>query len=191
MNLNQLDELFTKIRVHRPKFGNLLESQARYNQYRNEWYRILKEYDYQDVVDNLESWLSDSDNRFYLPDVYILTNGIYKIQEKNKPMEFKIMCPYCNKWFPYQGFKKHEDRCSSVEYIIKNYKKLFNKELSRENLWDLTKEEFEQKYYTSLELFLKEVEPNSLEYKNITNILKTKNGGKAIYSINGEEVIDD
>lgn len=191
MNLNQLDELFTKIRVHRPKFGTLLESQSRYNQYRNEWYRILKNYDYQDVIESLERWLSDSENKYYLPDVYTLVNGLYTDEEKNRPMEFKIMCRYCKKWFAYDGLKKHEDRCGSVEYIITNYKKLFNKELSRETLWDLNEEEFEKRYYSSLELFLKKVEPNSLEYKNIKNILLTKNGKKAIYSINGEEVVND
>ena len=188
MNLNELDELFKKIRVHRPKFGNLLESQARYAQYRNEWYRILKDYDYQDVVDSLEKWLSDSDNKYFMPDVYVLINDLYTTSEKNKPMDFKVMCPHCKKWFPYQDSKTHEDRCGSVEYIIKNYKKLFNKELFKETLWNLSQEEFEQKYYSSLERFLEMVDPKSLEYKNIKNILSLKDGGKALYSINGEEV---
>ena len=145
MNLNQLDELFTKIRVHRPKFGTLLESQSRYNQYRNEWYRILKDYDYRDVVENLEKWFSDSENRFYLPDVYILINGIYKIEEKNRPMEFRLMCRHCKKWFSHNDLKIHEDRCGSIEYIIENYKRFFNRDLSKEILWNLNKEEFEQK----------------------------------------------
>ena len=188
MNLNQLDELFTKIRVHRPKFGTLLESQARYNQYRNEWYRVLKNYDYQDVVQNLEKWLSDSENKYFLPDVYSLVNGIYTTEEKNRPMDFKIMCRYCKKWFLNNELKTHESKCGSVEYIITNYKRLFNKDLSRETLWELNDEEFERKYYSSLELFLKEFDPVSLDYKNIKNILITKDGGKAIYSINGEEI---
>ena len=188
MNLNQLDELFTKIRVHRPKFGTLLESQARYSQYRNEWYRILKNYDYQDVVDNLEKWLGDSENKYFLPDVYVLVADLHTTEEKNKPFNFKVMCRHCKKWFPYNTSKEHEDRCGSIEYIIKNYKKLFNKELSREILWELKEEEFEERYNESLKLFLKEIDPNSLEYKNIQNILSLKNGGKAIYSINGEEM---
>jgi hypothetical protein len=188
MNLNQLDELFTKIRVHRPKFGKLLESQARYNQYRSEWYRILKDYDYQDVINNLEKWLSDSENKYFMPDVYVLIGDIYTISEKNKPMNFKIMCKHCKKWFLYDELRNHEDRCGSIEYVVYNYKKIFNKELSRETLWNLNQEEFEEKYYSSLELFLKKVDPNSLEYKNIKNILSLKNGGKALYSINGEEV---
>ena len=144
MNLNQLDELFTKIRVHRPKFGKLLESQSRYNQYRSEWYRILKNYDYQDVAKALEEWLIDSDNKYFLPDVYVLVNGIYTTEEKNRPMDFKLMCRHCKKWFPNNILKKHEDKCGSVEYVIANYKKIFNKELSRETLWNLDEEEFEK-----------------------------------------------
>ena len=188
MNINQIKDLFIKIGVHRPKFSKMLESISTYNQYLKEWYGVLKKYDENDVLQNLEQWLSSEENKHYLPDVYSIVRDLYTIDEKNRPMDYSVGCQYCKRLMPYKEIRLHEERCRNVEYIYKNYKKLFNKELSKKTLWQMNLDEFNKKYYQCLELFIKELDSNTLEYRNIKNVIATKNGGKPIYSINGEEI---
>ena len=118
----------------------------------NMWLDELQQYDYEDVLNKLKDMLKTGHYNSRPP---ILMNIISGLNKKSSKIDWKstvVYCPICNKAFNCKkdysspDLKEHEDRCRSIRYVIKQTKKWFNKDLSRAELWAMSKEEFDERY---------------------------------------------
>lgn len=116
------------------------------------WLDELQQYDYEDVMNKLKQMLGTGRYINTPPVLVSITNGL---TAKNKKLDWKkqvVMCHICgkafncNKDYSCPELKEHEDRCASIRYVIKQTKKWFNKDISRAELWAMSKEEFDERY---------------------------------------------
>lgn len=174
MTFSDTERILNRIRIHRPKLDKLMETISRNNNYKSEWYKVLKSYDYEDISDSLDNWLKQESHDGFIPNVYELTRNCYTIEEKNRPTDFKCSCNYCGKFITFRDFDKHEKRCRSINYVFRTNKKYFNREIDKEELQKLNEEEFDDIYYKYLELLEKKVPIFSQEHEFIKKVLETK-----------------
>ena len=69
-------------------------------------------------------------------------------------INYSTNCLYCGKQFNSDEIRSHEERHSSINYIVKKYKEVFDKELDHkkcEELMNMNQEEFDAKYDEFLE----------------------------------------
>lgn len=112
-----------------------------------EWFTTLKNYDKKDIYSALERHKEGSYSRMPIVLSDLIRNlPTIKIKEQNDYEKFSVYCKNCGRIIPYTESDKHEERCRSVEYIIAQYKKWFNKEITSSYLWSLPDYEFEEKY---------------------------------------------
>lgn len=136
----------------------------------NEWSTITSEYDKTDVFKKTKELMATEEYRKTPPTIYYITRALTKVNDKIDFSQRVYYCSQCNRAFnSYEDMLKHEDRCRSVNYVIRNTKKYFNKEYSRKELFDLTDDEFEERYNKLLVNILR-VSTNEDEKRNIRYI---------------------
>ena len=138
-----------------------------------EWYKELKDYELEDVMDKLDQHFRSEQYGKQPPKVYFLTKYLTKERDKAKEDNSKVLCEICNEVIPFKEYDRHYSRCLSVEYLDKNYFILNNNHLDKKTLRKLSQEEFDKKYYA----FLKIIASNCLdndEIKRINTILEIK-----------------
>lgn len=134
-----------------------------------EWAEILMPYDYADVDRELTKFLQNGDNFGKTPEVYQLVKHLTKSSEKILNQGFRVFCIICNKKMSLEDYDNHYDRCSSVEYVIENFKKYFDKSFDRDELMDLNDDEFDLMYWKLNKQLLEKVEDG--RFKN--SLMKT------------------
>lgn len=110
------------------------------------WYDELQQYDIEDVKDNLRSFMSNEYYQKEPPKLALLTKDLVKKYEKVHLDNVETRCPRCNRPLSLEDYDKHFDRCSSIDYVIRETKKWFRKELTRKFLWEMSEEEFNERY---------------------------------------------
>ena len=124
------------------------------------WYQVLKDYDFEDVMRVMRESLSEEKFQYQTPSAYYLIKNLRKSKEKQELDSYQVFCPICGRLFPtYQEEERHFDRCSSIEYIIREYKKWYGKELDKKELFEMNEDDFKIRYLKLL----------SHIYKNTTN----------------------
>ena len=120
----------------------------------SEWYKELKDYDLEDVMDKLEQHFRSEQYGSQPPKVYFLTKYLVKTKDKNKNENIKVYCPICKGIVDLKEFNEHYDRCLSVEYLNDNNIKYFQKEVDKEKYRQMGEQEFRIKYNKFCEYIL-------------------------------------
>ena len=139
MELKDVKLILNRIKVNYPNFVN--------DDYtRSEWYRELKDYSLEDVMDKLEQHFRSEQYGNSIPKVYFLTKYLTKVKEKGKKIDGFLQCQLCGKWISMDDFEQHYDRCSSIDYLNRQSIKYFDKEIDKEKYYYLSDEMFNEKY---------------------------------------------
>ena len=114
----------------------------------SEWYKELKDYSLEDVMNKLEQHFRSEQYGNQPPKVYFLTKFLIKAKDKNKNDldNIKVRCQICGKIIKYSEYKAHYERCLSVDYLNAKNKEYFDKEIDKEKYRNMDEKEFKQKY---------------------------------------------
>lgn len=182
MERTEVIKLVDLIQLHRPYFRTRL-GDGIYKDLINEWERIMGPYDYEDIRNNLEKFLRDEDNYGKEPDCYQLIRGLLTIKDKEENSKGKAYCMFCNRLLPLTELHEHEDRCRSIKYIEKLYRKYFNRQLvDKPELYRMRNTDFDKAYIKVLEKVLPMI-TETTEKKGITNVIETYYGREPKYRI--------
>lgn len=143
----------------------------------DEWYKELKDYDFDDINRKLESHLRSEEYGSAIPKVHFLTKWLKKSKDKGKVFSYEVNCPICKKWLDKDEFNRHYDRCSSINYLNKQSLKYKGEEIDKEIYLNLSYEDFNKKYDAICEYVYKHTEDED-EKKYLRNYLNSKYGGK-------------
>lgn len=137
---NEANIILQRIKAYYPKFY--------YDDYTvSNWYMELKNYDPNNIINALRIY---GDNNSEPPGVHQLIAIASRINTET-PLEYETFCKYCGRFLDCKEQTKHEDRCRSIRYIERKYKQMFNKEVDKKSLWEMSEEDFEEKYYLFLQ----------------------------------------
>ncbi len=140
MTREEVKKIVDKVQIYRQSFlitNNLYQ----------EWNRILEPYDYLDVDNKLNSFFKDGDNYGKYPDPYQLVKHLTKLSEKILSQGMYVFCNLCNKKIKLQDYDVHFDRCNSIDYISKNYKKYYGKNIDTKKLLSMDEKTFNDMYW--------------------------------------------
>ena len=118
----------------------------------NMWLDELQQYDKEDVMNKLKQMIGTGTYRVQPPVLVSITNGLQKTSNKIDWTKIVTFCPKCNKAFQCdenmysQEYVNHRGKCNSIEYVIRQTKKWFNKDLTRGELWAMPEKEFNERY---------------------------------------------
>ncbi len=182
MTIDETKQVIDKIKIYRPTFCTQFDK-SEFDKLKLEWFRIFEPYDYIDVDRKLDEYFEDNENFGRYPDPYYLTKYLVKIESKMKPGIMYISCHICNKKIEMCNFDKHFDRCSSIDYVCRNYTKYFNKTIDKSALCKLSNIEFGQRYWEFCELLVDKPGLSNLEKRALTNAILTHYGKEPLYEI--------
>ena len=182
MTRNDVNNLVKIIQVHRPYFVTRLGDEI-YKELVNEWARLMEPYDYEDVKANLENFLMNENNYGREPDAYQLIRGLLTTKDKEENSKGKVYCMFCNRIMTRLEIHDHEDRCRSVKYLKRLYKKYFKRELEDiEGLYRMPNEDFDKAYIFVLEKALPYM-TDLTEKRGVTNVIETYYGREPKYKV--------
>jgi len=119
------------------------------------WSQIMSEYSYDDVKHALEVYMADDRFQKQPPTAYLLVKGLPKVRDRIDFTKDTFYCRHCGKAFnDMEEHDKHFDKCSSIQYLIRENKKWFNRIIDRKFLWQLSDEEFEERYNKMLKFIM-------------------------------------
>ena len=130
-----------------------------------EWYRELKDYSLDDVMEKLDLHLKSEQYGNQIPKVYFLTKYLTKESEKNKKIQINVNCQLCGKKVSLDEYDKHYDRCSSIDYLNRQSIKYFDKEIDKEKYYLIEDDIFNEKYDKVLNYVLNHTNnPDEINY---------------------------
>ena len=178
----EVKELVDIITIHRPYFKSRLGDNI-YQELLTEWTRIMGPYDFEDIKNNLETFLKNENNYGKDPDAYQLIRGLLTTEDKKTNSLGRVSCQFCGRWFNRLEIHNHEDRCRSVKYLDRMYRKLLNRQLlNKKELYEMSDKEFDEKYIKTLEYLLPHMR-NVLDIRGTTNTIETYYGREPKYGI--------
>ena len=121
------------------------------------WYEVLCNFVYEDAMKNLEILLKDEKFRMN-PNVYEVIKGLTPIDKKVDFGKVVVYCPICKRAVNQSEEAKHRERCQSIRYLVKQYKKWTGKDLAKRSLWEMSEEKFQEKYDRFLHYILEHTE---------------------------------
>lgn len=176
MELKDVKTILNRIKVNYPTFVN--------DDYtRSEWYNELKDYSLNDVMEKLEQHFRSEMYGNSIPKVYFLTKYLTKEKDKLKENKFVISCSICGKHITSDDMEEHYNRCLSIDYLMRNSEKYFNKKLNREKLEQADDETFNKYYWNFCQKLLPLVNDNPVFRKSLENKLEIFSGKVARYSV--------
>ena len=126
------------------------------------WLNELSQYDYEDVMEKLKRLMAEDKFQLKPPTLYFITAGLIKKHEKIDYTKGVFYCSQCGKAFNSdEEQKKHFDRCMSINYVIRETRKWFNKQLTRQELLSMSDNEFEERYNKLLKYIYNHTNDNS------------------------------
>lgn len=148
MNNNETMQILNLIKFNYPNF-EIKEGMPEM------WFDVLMEYSFEDVKMKLEEHLSEDRFQKQPPTAYLLVKGLPKIRDRIDFTKDTFYCDICNRPFNNQEeLKIHRDKCSSIRYLIKQNKKWFNRNIDKKFLWNLSDEEFDERYNKMLKYIM-------------------------------------
>lgn len=139
MSENELLELLSTIKIHYSFFKVDRDLERA-------WYKVMHNFSFEDVEKNLEIAMADVRFQKEPPTAYYLIQGLVPVHKKINFENRIVFCPICKRALNQEEEKKHQERCSSVRYIITQYKKWSNKDLNKHDLYEMSEEEFKKIY---------------------------------------------
>lgn len=114
---------------------------------REEWHDELKKYDYEDVNKKFEEHLRSETYGDQIPKLYFLTRYLTPLDKKSIEIVHYANCPLCEKNMNHKELESHYARCSAINYIERQSKKYYGKELqNKETLYSMPLVEFNRRY---------------------------------------------
>lgn len=114
------------------------------------WKQELNQYDYEDINNRLKELMSEERYAYQPPLLEALTKGIIKKHNKVDFNELVYYCQFCRRPFnDKQELDPHEDRCSAIRYIQRQYKRFMWPKLTGtqiKEMYNMSEEEFDEKY---------------------------------------------
>lgn len=145
MSKNETIEMMKYIRTNY-EFFDITEEKI------NLWYETLKEFNFNDVLMNLKKVIGTGQWKS-APPLDVIIHGL---KEQASYLDWQkgiVKCPRCGKAFNIENesyecraLNEHRSRCNSIDYVIRETKKHFGKELTRKELWEMPKDEFDLRY---------------------------------------------
>lgn len=111
-----------------------------------EWYKELKNYDYEDINNKLEEHLKSEVYGEQIPKLYFLTKYLTPSKDKGKIFRYSTECTVCGKQIEDEEFDNHFSRCSSASAIVRDLKRYYNLDIDYEELMNMNNEMFERTY---------------------------------------------
>lgn len=142
------------------------------------WVDILQPYDKEDVKIALDNAMAEKQFQYNPPQAQYIVKDLIKKYEKVDYSKQVIYCQNCGRPLNQPEYKKHFERCNSVEYIVKNAKKWLNKDLSKKRLFEMSEDEF-NKGYDKLLHFIYDHTANQMEKEIIGNIFNPPSAERA------------
>lgn len=126
MELKEVKVILNKIKVYYPEFS--------INEYSiEEWNRVLKDYDFEDVYNKLNSHLQ-GENGKEIPRLNYLTRYLDTIEEKERrSKDYIVYCNLCKEKMLFTDYNRHYGRCLQVQTLWKKSIQLGN-EIPREDI---------------------------------------------------------
>ena len=127
----------------------------------NEWHSQLKDYDAEDVNGRLDRHLKSQEYGDYPPKLNYILAGIIKTKDKDAVRRYIIRCANCNKDLDYFNYDEHIKRCNAIDYVIREMKKYLKKDVTREQLENMSEKIFWDKYDAMLQIVKDKLPDNS------------------------------
>lgn len=181
MERTETKKIVDKIKVFRQSF-------LATNEIYNEWFKVLEPYDYEDVDKKLDEYFKESNNFGQYPDAYYLTKYLKTIEEKQIKDIPHAKCQICGQAVRFEDYKKHYDRCSSVEYLIDVSKRYLGKTLNKEKLMQTDDKTFDDYYYSTCRLVYNKM-PDGFPKHLLENVLLTYEGKEPNYNL--DEILEE
>jgi len=111
-----------------------------------EWYKELKQFDYEDINNKLEQHLKSEVYGEQIPKLYFLTKYLTPSEDKGKEFHYTTECYLCNKIINDEEYENHFSRCSSASTIVRDLKKYFNLDVKYNELMQMSDDNFNKAY---------------------------------------------
>ena len=135
----------------------------------NDWFKVLKQYDFNDMTDSLEYYMQNYTE--YPPKVYNLVKGYQTIEDKKILDHAKTRCIFCKKEIDFTD-EEHVNKCRSIEFIKSAVKRFKKQDIDKERYLKMSKEEFQKYYNASIDLVIN----NSTNEREVNMWKKVKEG---------------
>jgi len=114
----------------------------------SEWHNELKDYNVDDINKKFEEHLKNEQYGNTIPRIWFLTKYLTKEKDKGKNNANEIItnCTLCGAEILLSDYEKHYRKCSSIDYIIRQYKKFKNQTITRKDLEELSDKKFDEIY---------------------------------------------
>ena len=172
MNREEVVDLFEFLEINYPNFSYSSKTI-------DTWLSELQMFDVDDVKRNLKELMAED---LYSKTPPLLSRIIRGLTPKNEKIDFTktvYFCSRCNRGFnSKEECDEHFDRCSSIDYVIRETRKWFKKELTRKELFAMADEEFNERYRKLL-LFVQEHTTDASEKTRIGFIFNSPRKEKA------------
>ena len=146
MNREQVKKVLDILKLNYPNYIN--ENNKAFML--EEWCKELNEYSFDDTIERIKQVMSEERYQMKPPTLYYITNGMIKLKNKIDYNEDVHYCDNCHRPFnDLNQMMEHRARENSIEYIIRESKKWFNKTFDKEgidNLYEMSEEEFDTRY---------------------------------------------
>ena len=129
------------------------------------WFNELQQYDNDDVRERLKDLMSDERYNYQPPFLETIVKGLTKKSGKLDFSQLVYYCKFCRRGFnDRKELDNHEDRCRSIKYIERQYKR-FNLEkidnAKKRELYELSEEEFDRQYKLILKYVMQQTTDES------------------------------
>lgn len=160
MNTKEVKELFERIK----SFYNMFVYDDKKIL---EWHKFLREYEPIEVNNNLDKYVSESNEQ--PPLVYTLIKGLEKT-EKEPEKVYLMKCEYCGAPM-YVGkdmtdFLAHERECMKIDFIDRMSVKFRGKHVAMAKYYEMSKEELDEAYHQIMNYYLKNKDSQQKVFKD-------------------------
>lgn len=118
----------------------------------NDWHKELKDYDYEEVTERFELHLNSEDYGQAIPKLWFLKKGLRTFDEKKESKIYKnpVICQICGRPVDLRIYESHYNKCSAINYMQREIKRIYGKDVPREQLENMSEDQFRNKYDTLL-----------------------------------------
>lgn len=149
------------------------------------WNQVLKDYNYDEVIARINDLMIRKEFSTTCPTLMTIVGPLTKSEEKMVLDGKMFECQFCRRIFNSQeDMITHEDRCRSVRYIERQYKRFSLGNIDKKDLYNMSDDVFQDKYLKLLRLIQKKTN-NELEKTLIENCFNAPSPDKAKAIIGG------
>lgn len=137
-----------------------------------EWYKELKNFDFEDVYTRLEEHMRSNFSNS-VPKLYFLTKGLKTPEEKERMSNLLEYCPLCKAKVKLENFDEHYENCMDIDYIRKNVKKYLDQEIILSDYYSMSREDIKKRVDKIMKIVYQKTD-NQFEKNCLRKYFKTK-----------------